>query len=163
MATALQMLARCPTLLRFAPCIHAFMPQNLFTRIMNTGSKQKKGDPDVQVRCANVPHSASFFRRVRTSRALRAVGQRTLVSEKRMLRSAGRRGRAAASNICDGLGSLKINLSSKKSFGLTSSGFVFSGCLYDAQRQPENACSPATVKSGYGGDTPCSVPNYANN
>ena len=49
MATALQMLARYPTLLRFAPCIHAFMPQNLFTRIMNTGSKQKKGDPDVQV------------------------------------------------------------------------------------------------------------------
>jgi len=45
----LQMLARYPTLLCFAPCIHAFMPQNLFTRIMNTGSKQKKGDPDVQV------------------------------------------------------------------------------------------------------------------
>ena len=55
-------------------------------------SKQKKGDPDVQVRCANFPHSVSFFRRVRTSRAARAVGQRTLVSEKRMLRSAGRRG-----------------------------------------------------------------------
>jgi len=49
MATALQMLARCPTLLRFAPCIHAFMPQNLFAWTMNTGSKQKKGDPDVQV------------------------------------------------------------------------------------------------------------------
>ena len=61
MATALQMLARCPTLLRFAPCIHAFMPQNLFTRIMNTGSKQKKGDPDVQVCFADFPHSASFF------------------------------------------------------------------------------------------------------
>ena len=38
-------------------------------------SKQKKGDPDVQVRCANYPHSASFFRRVRTSRATRVVGQ----------------------------------------------------------------------------------------
>ena len=74
MATALQMLARCPTLLRFAPCIHAFMTQNLFARIMNTGSKQKKGDPDVQVRCANFPHFASFFRRVRTSRATRVVG-----------------------------------------------------------------------------------------
>ena len=49
MATALQMLARYPTLLRFAPCIHAFMPQNLFAWTMNTGSKQKKGDPDVQV------------------------------------------------------------------------------------------------------------------
>ena len=55
-------------------------------------SKQKKGDPDVQVCFADFPHSASFFRRVRTSRALRVVGQRTLVSEKRMLRSAGRRG-----------------------------------------------------------------------
>ena len=75
MATALQMLARCPTLLRFAPCIHAFMTQNLFAWTMNTGSKQKKGDPDVQVRCANFPHCASFFRRVRTSRALRVVEQ----------------------------------------------------------------------------------------
>ncbi|MDO4658180.1 MAG: hypothetical protein Q4A85_10220, partial [Kingella sp. (in: b-proteobacteria)] len=36
-------------MLRFAPCIHAFMTQNLFVRTMNTGSKQKKGDPDVQV------------------------------------------------------------------------------------------------------------------
>ena len=38
-------------------------------------SKQKKGDPDVQVCCADFPLSASFFRRVRTSRALRVVGQ----------------------------------------------------------------------------------------
>ena len=42
---------------------------------MNTGSKQKKGDPDVQVCFADFPHYASFFRRVRTSRALRVVGQ----------------------------------------------------------------------------------------
>jgi len=40
-------------------------------RLMNTGSKQKKGDPDVQ----GFPKAASFFRRVRTSRALRVVGQ----------------------------------------------------------------------------------------
>ena len=59
-------------------------------------SKQKKGDPDVQVCFADFPHSTSFFRRVRTSRAARAVGQRTLVSEKRMLRSAGRRGRGSS-------------------------------------------------------------------
>ena len=38
-------------------------------------SKQKKGDPDVQVRCANFPHSASFFWRVRTSRTSRVVEQ----------------------------------------------------------------------------------------
>ena len=38
-------------------------------------SKQKKGDPDVQVCFADFPHCASFFRRVRTSRALRVVGQ----------------------------------------------------------------------------------------
>ena len=31
----------------------------------------------------------------------------------------------AASNVCDGLGSLKANLSSKKPFGRTPSGFVF--------------------------------------
>ena len=37
--------------------------------------KQKKGDPDVQVCFADSPLSASFFRRVRTSRALRVVGQ----------------------------------------------------------------------------------------
>jgi len=61
MATALQMLARYPTLLRFAPCIHAFMPQNLFTRIMNTGSKQKKGDPDVQVWHAKLSEGCILF------------------------------------------------------------------------------------------------------
>ena len=76
MATALQMLARYPTLLCFAPCIHAFRTQNLFTRIMNTGSKQKKGDPDVQVWLRQTSlTSASFFRRVRTSRALHVVEQ----------------------------------------------------------------------------------------
>ena len=46
-------------------------------------SKQKKGDPDVQVRCANFPHCASFFRRVRTSRALRVVGQAHACSRKK--------------------------------------------------------------------------------
>ena len=58
---------------------------------------------------------------MRTSRAARAVGQRTLVSEKRMLRSAGRRGRAVAPNVRDGLtnkGSLKT-------------GEWFSGCFLD--------------------------------
>ena len=57
------------------------------------------------------PNAASFFRRVRTSRATHAVGQRTLVSEKKMLRSAGRRGLVVAPNVCDGLtkkGSLKM-------------------------------------------------------
>ena len=57
----------------------------LTMRLMPTGhllffaspkkSKQKKGDPDVQVRCANYPHCASFFRRVQTSRAAHVVGQ----------------------------------------------------------------------------------------
>ena len=37
--------------------------------------KQKKSDPDVQACCADFPHSASFFRRVRTSRATRVIGQ----------------------------------------------------------------------------------------
>ena len=65
----------------------------LTMRLMPTGhllffaspkkSKQKKGDPDVQVRCANFPHSASFFRRVRTSRAMRVVGQAHAFSRKK--------------------------------------------------------------------------------
>ena len=38
-------------------------------------SKQKKGDPDVQVCFADFPHYASFFRRVRTSRAAHVVEQ----------------------------------------------------------------------------------------
>ncbi len=46
-------------------------------------SKQKKGDPDVQVCCADFPLSASFFRRVRTSRALRVVGQAHAFSQKK--------------------------------------------------------------------------------
>ena len=37
-ATALKMLARCPTLLRFLPCIRAFMSSNLPMEIVNTGS-----------------------------------------------------------------------------------------------------------------------------
>ena len=65
----------------------------LTMRLMPTGhllffaspkkSKQKKGDPDVQVRCANFPHSASFFRRVRTSRATRVVEQAHAFSRKK--------------------------------------------------------------------------------
>ena len=46
-------------------------------------SKQKKGDPNVQVRYANFPHSASFFRRVRTSHAARVVGQVHAFSRKK--------------------------------------------------------------------------------
>ena len=46
-------------------------------------SKQKKGDPDVQVCCADFPLSASFFRRVRTSRALCVVGQAHAFSQKK--------------------------------------------------------------------------------
>jgi|GEM_PF-5457943 len=83
MATALQMLARYLTLLHFAPCIHAFMTQNLFARIMNTGSKQKKGDPDVQVCFADFPYSASFFWRVRTSRTSCVVEQAHAFSRKK--------------------------------------------------------------------------------
>ena len=65
----------------------------LTMRLMPTGhllffaspktSKQKKGDPDVQVRCANFPHCASFFRRVRTSRATRVVEQAHAFSRKK--------------------------------------------------------------------------------
>jgi len=93
MATALQMLARYPTLLCFAPCIHAFMTQNLFTRLMNTGSKQKKGDPDVQVWLRQTSRRLHPFFGACELATLRApLDKRTLFPEKRMLRSAGRRG-----------------------------------------------------------------------
>ena len=46
-------------------------------------SKQKKGDPDVQVCFADFPHYASFFRRVRTSRTLCVVGQAHAFSRKK--------------------------------------------------------------------------------
>ncbi|EEP67586.1 hypothetical protein GCWU000324_01834 [Kingella oralis ATCC 51147] len=36
------MLARCSTLLRFLPCIRAFMSSNLPMKIVNTGSKIAK-------------------------------------------------------------------------------------------------------------------------
>ena len=93
MATALQMFARCPTLLRFAPCIHAFMSQNLFAWTMNTGSKQKKGDPDVQVWLRQTSRRLHPFFGACELAALRASSnKRTLFPEKRMLRSAERRG-----------------------------------------------------------------------
>ncbi|WP_325197933.1 hypothetical protein, partial [Kingella oralis] len=44
---------------------------------------QKKGDPDVQVCCADFPKTASFFRSVRTSRALRVVEQAHAFSRKK--------------------------------------------------------------------------------
>ena len=47
-------------------------------------SKQKKGDTDVQVWLRQTSlTSASFFRRVRTSRALRVVGQAHACSRKK--------------------------------------------------------------------------------
>ncbi len=45
--------------------------------------KQKKDDPDVQACCADFPHYASFFRRVRTSRAVGVVGQAHACSRKK--------------------------------------------------------------------------------
>ncbi len=91
------------------------MTQNLFTRIMNTGSKQKKGDPDVQVwlrQTSLTPHPFFGACELATLRVL--SDKRTLFPEKRMLRSAERRGEAVVLNVADGLGSLKANPSSKK-------------------------------------------------
>ena len=71
-------------------------------------SKQKKGDPDVQVCFADFPLSAFFFRRVRTSRAMRVVEQAHAFSRNKescVRLDVGER--VAALNICDGLGSLE--------------------------------------------------------
>ena len=93
-------------------------------------SKQKKGGPDVQVwlrQTSLTPHP--FFGACELAALRASSDKRTLVSEKRMLRSAERRGEAVASNVADRLGSLKPTLSNKKPFGRTPNGFVFSGCL----------------------------------
>ncbi|WP_369587700.1 hypothetical protein [Kingella oralis] len=82
---------------------------------MNTGSKQKKGDPDVQVwlrQTSLTPHPFFGACELATLRVL--SDKRTLFPEKRMLRSAERRGEAVVLNVADGLGSLKANPSSKK-------------------------------------------------
>jgi len=95
-------------------------------------SKQKKGDPDVQVWLRQTSRRLRSFFGACELAALRASSdKRTLVSEKRMLRSAERRGEAVASNVADRLGSLKPTLSNKKPFGRIPNGFVFSGCLID--------------------------------
>ncbi|WP_369586800.1 hypothetical protein [Kingella oralis] len=143
----MQMLARYPTLLCFAPCIHAFMPQNLFTRIMNTGSKQKKGDPDVQVWLRQTSRRLHPFFGACELAALRASSDKhTLFPEKRMLRSAGRRGGAAALNSCEALGSLKFNLPSRKPFGAIPNGFVFQAAFVCIMGQPENGVEGLVAK-----------------
>ena len=73
--------------------------------------------------------------------------KRTLVSEKRMLRSAGRRGGAAALNICEALGSLKFNLPSRKPFGAIPNGFVFQAAFVCIMGQPENGTATAVAKT----------------
>ena len=80
--------------------------------------KQKKGDPDVQVWLRQTPLTAHpFFGACELAALCASSDKRTLFPEKRMLRSAGRRGGAAVLTIYEALGSLKINLSSKKSLG----------------------------------------------
>ena len=101
-------------------------------------SKQKKGDPDVQVWLRQTSRRLHSFFGACELAALRASSdKRTLFSEKRMLRSAGRRGRAVASNSCEALGSLKANLSSKKTVWHNAKRFCFFR-LPIGFRQPEN-------------------------
>jgi len=81
-------------------------------------SKQKKGDPDVQVWLRQTSRRLHpFFGACELAVLRTSSDKRTLFPEKRMLRSAGRRGGAAVLTIYEALGSLKINLSSKKSLG----------------------------------------------
>ena len=79
-----------------------------------------------------------------------------LVPEKRILRSAGRRGGAVASNICDGLGSLKFNLSrfSKKPHGRTPSGFVFQAAFGSASEGGATLGCRGLPLLVVGGETP---------
>ena len=69
---------------------------------------QKKGDPNVQVWLRQTSLTAHPFFGACELAALRASSDKhTLFPEKRMLRSAGRRGRAAVVNCCEALGSLR--------------------------------------------------------
>ena len=100
---------------------------------------QKKGDPNVQVWLRQTSRRLHpFFGACELAALCASSDKRTLFPEKRMLRSAGRRGVAAILNICEALGSLKANPFSTKPFGSTLNGFVFqaafgfarfSGCL----------------------------------
>ena len=78
-------------------------------------SKQRKATPTCRSasQTSLTPHP--FFGACELAALRASSDKRTLVSEKRMLRSAGRRGGAAVLTIYEALGSLKINLSSKKS------------------------------------------------
>ena len=79
----------------------------LTMRLMPTGhllffaspkkSKQKKGDPDVQVWLRQTSRRLHpFFGACELAALCASSNKRTLVSEKRMLRSAGRRGRGGS-------------------------------------------------------------------
>ena len=70
--------------------------------------KQKKGDPDVQVWLRQTSLTAHpFFGACELAALCASSDKRTLFPEKRMLRSAGRRGGAAVLTIYEALGSLK--------------------------------------------------------
>ena len=107
-------------------------------------SKQKKGDPDVQVwlrQTSLTPHP--FFGACELG-ALRAPsGKRTLVSEKRMLRSAERRGEAAALNSCEALGSLKPKRINKKTVRRNTKQILF----FRLPPQINNFCIDRNLKN----------------
>ena len=88
----------------------AFMTQNLFAWIMNTGSKQKKGDPDVQVWLRQTSLTAHpFFRRVRKPHFVRRRTSARFFPKKGCFVRLDVGKRVAVVNGCDGLGSLKPN------------------------------------------------------
>ena len=101
-------------------------------------SKQRKATPTCRSASQTSLTAHPFFGACELAALCASSDKRTLFPEKRMLRSAGRRGVAAALNICEALGSLKANPFSTKPFGSTLNGFVFqaafgfarfSGCL----------------------------------
>ena len=77
-------------------------------------SKQKKGDPDVQVWLRQTPLSPHpFFGACELAVLRTSSDKRTLFPEKKCSVRLNVREGAAALNICEALGSLKGNLSSK--------------------------------------------------
>ena len=96
-------------------------------------SKQRKTTPTCRFAARTSLTAHPFFGACELAALRASSNKRTLVPEKRMFRSAGRRGGAAASNSCEALGSLKIG------------GWV-SGCLrHRKQIKPLPRTPPPTA------------------
>ena len=117
-------------------------------------SKQRKATPTCRFAARTSLTAHPFFGACELAALCASSDKRTLVSEKRMLRSAERRGEAVASNVADRLGNLKSTLSNKKPFGRTPSGFVFQAAFGSASKGGATLGCRGLPLLVVGGETP---------